>query len=291
MNLVARADRDLSLHVVCDAYHRAPNFSNTSVARDILNARYYDNARGQFISQDPVFWGNPKKQDLTDPQSLNSYSYGNDNPINKSDPNGLSVKTGMQGLLASLAATLTAISVQLTLMSVQGSSSLIPSPQQVQAFARTEANPGAIVSGAKSYVSNTISSLKTIGQSDQGDYILGQRLGDMLQLLILGRAGLGALESSAAKVPQVLLNKAAGDAFRDSVAATLRQAGYDIQTEVYKSTGLGGRFIDIDVSKNGVNLGGIEAKVGGSVYSTMQRAKDAWLKIINGYIVNVIRQE
>jgi hypothetical protein len=32
-----------------------------------------------------VFWGN---QNLADPQSLNSYSYGNNNPINKKDPNG-----------------------------------------------------------------------------------------------------------------------------------------------------------------------------------------------------------
>lgn len=47
-----------------------------------LNARYYDSSRGQFLSEDPVFWGN---QNLSDPQSLNSYSYANDNPITKSD--------------------------------------------------------------------------------------------------------------------------------------------------------------------------------------------------------------
>src|SRR5215472_9952585 len=27
---------------------------------DYLNARYYDSARGQFVSEDPVFWGDPK---------------------------------------------------------------------------------------------------------------------------------------------------------------------------------------------------------------------------------------
>lgn len=54
-----------------------------------LNARYYDGSRGQFLSQDPVFWGDPKKQDLMNPQSLNSYSYAVDNPISKSDPSGL----------------------------------------------------------------------------------------------------------------------------------------------------------------------------------------------------------
>ncbi len=51
-----------------------------------LNARYYDGARGQFLSEDPVFWS--IKQNITDPQSLNSYSYANNNPIAKSDPTG-----------------------------------------------------------------------------------------------------------------------------------------------------------------------------------------------------------
>jgi len=54
---------------------------------DYLNARYYDPARGQFISQDPVFRSN--KQNLMKPQSLNSYSYANDNPITGKDPDGL----------------------------------------------------------------------------------------------------------------------------------------------------------------------------------------------------------
>jgi RHS repeat-associated protein len=53
-----------------------------------LNARYYNPAQGQFLSQDPVFLGSPAQQNLTDPQSLNSYSYAEDNPIVKSDPTG-----------------------------------------------------------------------------------------------------------------------------------------------------------------------------------------------------------
>jgi RHS repeat-associated protein len=43
-------------------------------------ARYQDPQRGQFLSEDPVFIADPKQQVLTDPQRLNSYSYGNDNP-------------------------------------------------------------------------------------------------------------------------------------------------------------------------------------------------------------------
>jgi RHS repeat-associated protein len=53
-----------------------------------LQARYYDSSRGQFVSEDPVFLENPKNQGLGNPQSLNSYSYANDNPITGKDPNG-----------------------------------------------------------------------------------------------------------------------------------------------------------------------------------------------------------
>jgi RHS repeat-associated protein len=53
-----------------------------------LNARYYDGSRGQFLSEDPIFLGNPSGQNLSDPQSLNTYSYSEDNPTSKSDPAG-----------------------------------------------------------------------------------------------------------------------------------------------------------------------------------------------------------
>jgi RHS repeat-associated protein len=58
------------------------------VVHALLQARYYDGSKGGFLSEDPVFLGNPADQDLMNPQSLNSYSYANDNPITKSDPNG-----------------------------------------------------------------------------------------------------------------------------------------------------------------------------------------------------------
>jgi RHS repeat-associated protein len=61
---------------------------NTSVGHALLNARFYDSQRGQFLSEDPVYWGAPKKQDLQNPQNLNSYSYAVDNPITTSDPTG-----------------------------------------------------------------------------------------------------------------------------------------------------------------------------------------------------------
>jgi len=65
-----------------------------------LNARYYNPSQGQYLSQDPVFLNlgdrnriqqiSQQQQDalLTDPQSLNSYSYSENNPIIQSDPSG-----------------------------------------------------------------------------------------------------------------------------------------------------------------------------------------------------------
>jgi RHS repeat-associated protein len=44
-------------------------------------ARYQNSNRGQFISEDPVFLGDPKQQVLSDPQQLNSYNYAFDNPV------------------------------------------------------------------------------------------------------------------------------------------------------------------------------------------------------------------
>ncbi len=57
-----------------------------------LNARYYDSGRGQFTSQDPVFWEINQTPDgirvLTNPQTLNSYSYAGNNPVVYKDASG-----------------------------------------------------------------------------------------------------------------------------------------------------------------------------------------------------------
>ena len=73
-----------------------------------LNARYYDSGRGQFVSEDPLFIS--AKQNLSNPQSLNSYAYANDNPITLSDSTGLlgvqSIPGGLVGALKSLVSAL-----------------------------------------------------------------------------------------------------------------------------------------------------------------------------------------
>jgi len=73
------------------------------------------------------------------------------------------------------------------------------------------------------------------------------------------------------------------------LAEGLRAEGRTIYTEVYKKTPFGKRYMDLDVWHNGVNLGGIETKVGGSRYHSLQRLKDAWLDA-NGYPVQLVRK-
>jgi RHS repeat-associated protein len=89
---------------------------------------------------------------------------------------------------------------------------------------------------------------------------------------------------------QVTANREAGNAFRDRLAAALQSAGRDVQTEVYKRTLFGARWIDIEVSQNGRVLGGIEAKLRDSPYTPDQRAKDAWLWLTQGYRVDLVRE-
>ena len=71
---------------VCGGQTLAKNW--TTVVHAFLNARFYDGSRGQFPSADPVFLGSAGGQNLKDPQSSNSYSYSDDNPIVKGDPSG-----------------------------------------------------------------------------------------------------------------------------------------------------------------------------------------------------------
>jgi RHS repeat-associated protein len=93
--------------------------SHAGVVRALLNARYYDSARGQFLSQDPEFLGT--KQKLRNPQSLNAYSYANDNPITKEDPSGNAAS--LSSLLNQLASLLTQLYSALSSMNTVSYSS------------------------------------------------------------------------------------------------------------------------------------------------------------------------
>jgi len=96
--------------------------------------------------------------------------------------------------------------------------------------------------------------------------------------------------TSTTKTAGVAANRAAGNAFRDAIASDFEANGYEVTKEVFKRTPFGGRFIDIQIQKDGVLLGGIETKASATArYSASQRAKDAYLKYVEGYIVNVVR--
>jgi RHS repeat-associated protein len=112
---------------------------------DYLQARYYDPSRGQFLSQDPVFLGDPKEQDLSGPQSLNSYSYANDNPVTGKDPTGRQLAMAAPAVggasvsapLGWIALALSAIILALTVISFSGGQgvhavpSVVNSPAQI----------------------------------------------------------------------------------------------------------------------------------------------------------------
>jgi len=95
---IAKFNRGQSLHAMWQALRahsladQQPVENDAGVVRDLLNARYYAPAQGQFISQDPVFWEIGLTQDgknaLSNPQALNSYAYANDNPVTNKDPLG-----------------------------------------------------------------------------------------------------------------------------------------------------------------------------------------------------------
>lgn len=86
-------------------------------------------------------------------------------------------------------------------------------------------------------------------------------------------------------------NKKKGDAFRDEVAKEFEDLGYEVKKEVVKQTPFGPRRIDVEVSKDGKVLGGVETKVGKSPYIPSQRAKDNWLSRFGNYIVNLMRKK
>jgi hypothetical protein len=63
----------------------------------------------------------------------------------------------------------------------------------------------------------------------------------------------------------------------------------EVEKEVSKRTPYGIRYIDIEVSRNGVCLGGIEVKSGKPPPNIAQQRKDAWLLREKNYRVNIVR--
>jgi RHS repeat-associated protein len=74
--------------------------ADAGVVHALLQARYYDGSKGEFLSEDPSFLavgdrsqlqrvtGQDQTLFLSDPQLINSYGYARGNPISRSDPAG-----------------------------------------------------------------------------------------------------------------------------------------------------------------------------------------------------------
>ena len=95
---------------------------------------------------------------------------------------------------------------------------------------------------------------------------------------------------------QILINKAAGDGFRNDLAAFLRGQGRTVVTDgenkaaLTFSTPHGSRTFDLGVwDRSGNLLGYVEAKKGGSPYNGAQQLKDAWLRETYGFNIAVVR--
>ena len=58
---------------------------------DYFGARYYASSMGRFMSPDPLYI---EMHRLVDPQQLNLYMYGRNNPLNITDPTGLDITCG-----------------------------------------------------------------------------------------------------------------------------------------------------------------------------------------------------
>jgi RHS repeat-associated protein len=104
---------------------------DSATSLSYLNARYYNSAQGQFISEDPVFNGAPKGQNLEDPQSLNAYSYAEDNPITNEDPSGklsASQKAAISATFSQISQTLSSIQGFLTGAASAAGSTIASSP-------------------------------------------------------------------------------------------------------------------------------------------------------------------
>jgi RHS repeat-associated protein len=84
-------------------------FTDAQTNLNYLSARYYDSGRGQFVSVEPVILNLGDREQLkkltqmdqqtllTNPQLLNSYAYGRDNPILYKDPTGKFIPEAIVG--------------------------------------------------------------------------------------------------------------------------------------------------------------------------------------------------
>ncbi|MGH8514513.1 MAG: RHS repeat-associated core domain-containing protein, partial [Gammaproteobacteria bacterium] len=215
---------------------------------------YYMRARWYDPVTGRLLARDPVNGDPAAPFTLNSYAYAAANPNRFSDPSGAFCIP----CLALIPIAWQVIQVALT-------------ASDVVATAETLSDPDASAFDKASSVG-----LTALGLVDPigGGYSTGARVARQLT-----------------KAEQVAENYKRGKAAENAFADAMRAEGYEIHQQVVKETDLGDRIIDLDVWRDGVNLGGIEVKTGGSAYTAAQEFKDMWLHEMKGYRVNVMRLE
>jgi RHS repeat-associated protein len=75
-------------HVCFAAVHFTGKERDTESGNDYFGARYYASSMGRFLSPDPL---SIEMHRLGDPQQLNLYMYGRNNPLKVTDPTGLDI--------------------------------------------------------------------------------------------------------------------------------------------------------------------------------------------------------
>jgi RHS repeat-associated protein len=252
----------------------------------LMGARHYDPATGRFLQPDPL---GIEVSEL--------YAYAANNPYVFWDPTGLSPTVSSRPIESGYQAWGATGDFSLTGSPLPGGNSPGIGEAEVSSATQGEYRSPETL---RALVPGQIAWDTAVNSYRQGEYgyaaeYLGAMLGEQTLTVatfgLVGGSGIvrGASEAVTLSQGGVQANRAAGNAFRDEIAALLRAAGREVATEVYKPTPFGKRFIDIEVSLNGEVLGGIETKLGTSAYRASQRAKDAWLWLRERYIVNVVR--
>jgi len=244
---------------------------------DYFGARYYGSKIARFTTTDPFL---DQRAAILDPQRWNRYAYGRNNPLRYVDPDGRDVGEAaawVQNQVSFASSFYTQAAVSSGNPALAASTTFVASSLELGINGIADAFRVGESTGA------------ALGRGDSGLAFAAAVAEDA------GRAGglalLALAPATRSGAPsQVQANRAAGNAFRDEIAGLLQKAGRDVQTEVYKPTPFGRRFIDIEVSQGGKVLGGVETKAGGR-YKPSQRAKDTWLKNAEGYPVNVARDK
>jgi RHS repeat-associated protein len=219
-----------------------------------FGGRNFDPELGRFVSVDRVAFIE------SNTMSFNRYLYVNNNPYKYVDPDGELLNFALKFVFD------VAINIAINYVTTG------------------EMNVGGALKDSALGILNPAKSVANIG-----------RLGMVMAKANKVTPDPGAVAGFAQKVTTksrstVEANKKAGDAYRDQVADDLRKAGRDVTTEVTKKTPFGRRVIDVEVSKGGKPVGGIETKVGNSRYLPSQRAKDEWLRQ-NDYPMDLSRKK